>query len=282
MRRTSRALVQIALISVGCGVLHAAELDAVYLKPAGFYITAGRPVQVRASQGSGIQVRSVPWPTDQINWLFIRATNSQENREDVGPRDAGSDFIEITVNKPGVALVGLDAKPDLQSWSAAELDPFLKRNLTTEAYQEFTARAKEKSVWKIRRVQYAKTLVRIADADAQSPAPSSVAMSKTGQIAELRAMIDPTLALVGGDLPLRTYVDCDALGGVKVLAACVATGKTQEALCDKAGFANIRIDSTGEWRVEFHAWRPPPDESCDGALYSATLTFEVTRTEAGK
>ena len=283
MKTMCASLTASVLVLISAGTAHAAGLESAFLKPAAYSATQGQTVAVRWTTGNAVQAKEAAWPTEQIGWLFVRAAGSQENRENVGPRDASSDFIEFSAAKPGVALVGLDTKPRDQSWPVGELQDFLRRVLTPDGYKVFEAQSKEKAELKVRRYESAKTLVRVAAADGKPATPSSVAQSKTGQMVEIRAMTDPTLVPVGGDLPVKTYVEYDTIKQQKVLATCVATGKTREILCDQSGFATIRIDSTGEWRVEFHAYRKPrEDENVDGVLYSATLTFEVTRTEGGK
>ena len=135
----------------------------------------------------------------------------------------------------------------------------------------------------MRRIESAKGLVRVSDPEGRPVRPSAVAQSKTGQAVEIRPLADPTMTAVGSDLPLRAYVLGEKLVGARMLATCIADGVTREAITDESGSCHFRIASTGVWRVEFHDVRPLSDDpEATWAIYSATLTFEVTRNGAGR
>ncbi len=272
-----------AALLAAAGVAAAAGQATTCLVPATHTASVGQRVAVRVEAGIGPAVRPVAWPTDRIDWLFVRAPGTQENREDVGPRDAGGNFIDVTPTKSGVTLIALDTKPAETTLLGRQFKAFAHRVLPSETYQRVADDITDAAQVRTRRIESAKTLVRVADPTGKPPSHSSVAQSKTGQAVEIRPLADPTMVTVGSDLPVRTYVGGSKQVGVKVLATCAATGKTLEAITDSSGSCHFRIDAAGVWRIEFHHIAPVPNDArVDRAIYSATLTFEAPRTGAAK
>jgi hypothetical protein len=279
-----RKLRQTAAVLLAAGAAAvAAGQTATYLAPAQYAATVGEQVAVRVEAGDGEAVRPVPWPTERIDWLFIRAPGTQENREDVGPRDPQGNFIEVALTKPGVTLIALDTKPTETTVAGKQFKAFARRTLPSTAYDAAIAGIADAAQVRTRQIESAKTLVRVADPTGKPASHSAVAQSKTGQAVEIRPLADPTMVTIGSDLPVRAYVGGSKQVGVKVLATCVATGKTQEAIADSTGSCHFRISDPGVWRIEFHHLTSPPDDTkTDWVIYSATLTFEASRTGAGK
>ena len=272
-----------AALLAASGIAVAAGQSVTYLAPAQHAATVGKQVAVRVEAGEGEVVRPVAWPTERIDWLFVRAPGTQENREDVGPRDPQGNFIEVALTKPGVTLIALDTKPAETTFTGKQFKAFARRALLSTAYDAAVASIADAAQVRTRRIESAKTLVRVADPTGKPTSHSAVAQSKTGQAVEIRPLADPTMATVGSDLPVRAYVAGSKQVGVKVLATCVATGKTQEAIADSSGSCHFRISDPGVWRIEFHHLTSAPDDAkTDWMIYSATLTFEAPRTGAGK
>jgi hypothetical protein len=272
-----------AMLLAAGEVAVAAAQTVTYLTPVRHAATAGQRVAVRVETGDGQAVRPAAWPTERIDWLFVRAPGTQENRENVGPRDANGDFIEVPLSKPGATLIALDTKPVETTISGRQFKAFARRTMSSQAYEATVAGIADTTQVRTRRIESAKTLVRVADPTGKPASCSAVAQSKTGQAVEIRPLADPTMAAVGSDLPVRAYVGGDKLAAAKVLATCVVSGKTQEAITDSSGSCYFRIDTAGVWRVEFHHITPvPDDEKVDRAIYSATLTFETPKEGAGK
>ena len=270
-----------ALLAAG-GVAAAAGQTVTYLAPATHAAAVGQRVAVRVEAGDGTVVRPAAWPTERIDWLFVRAPGAQENRENVGPRDAKADFIDVSLSKPGVTLVALDTRPAETTCTGKQFKTFGRRTMPSEAYNRVIAAIADTAQVRTRRIESAKTLVRVADPAGKPTSHSAVAQSKTGQAVEIRPLADPTMVSVGSDLPVRAYVEGDKQVGLKVLATCVATGKTQEAITDSSGSCHFRLAAAGVWRIEFHHITPLPDDArVDWAIHSATLTFEAPSTGAG-
>jgi hypothetical protein len=273
----------VPVVVAACGVAAAAGQTITYLTPAKYAATVGERVAVFSDVREGDVIRRTPWPTQTIDWLFVRAPGTQENRENVGPADPKEDFVSVTLAKPGVTMIALDTKPVVTIVSGKQFKAFAKRTATGRLYEDAIAAIADEDRVRMRRIESAKTLVRVLDPDGKPMSHSAVAQSKTGQAVEIRALADPTMVAVGSDLPVRAYVGADARPGVKMLATCVATGKTQEALTDPTGSCHFRISDAGVWRVEFHYAEPlENDPNADWVVYSATLTFETTKTGAGK
>ncbi len=274
---TWRKLRQVAATLIAAGAAAAAAGQTVtYLTPAQYAATIGQRVAVRVEVGDGKAVRQAAWPTEKIDWLFIRAPGTQKNRENVGPRNANDNFINVPLTKPGVTMIALDTKPVEVILTGKQFKAFVRRTMPGEAYGNIIAGIADTVRIHTRRIESAKTLVRVADPKGKPASHSAVAQSKTGQAVEIRPLADPTMVTVGSDLPVRAYVQGGSQVGVKVLATCFATGTTREVITDSSGSCHFRISAGGVWRIEFHDIRPLfGDAKADWAIYSATLTFEA-------
>lgn len=283
-----RGLRRLIGILLAAGVVEGASGQAAtYLTPTRHTATLGQQVAVHADAGDGTVVSRVGWPTERIDWLFVRAPGMQTNRENVGPAAPNGDFINLTLTKPGVTLVGLDTKSAVTAVPAQQFRGFVRRTAPPERATGSVAAVADASQVRVRRVESAKALVRVNEAGVPPRGArvshSAVAQSKTGQAVEIRPLADPTTVAVGSDLPVRAYVLGSKEVGVKVLATCVATGQVKWAMTDSSGSCHFRIDAAGVWRIEFHrVKRLHGDPDADWAIHSATLTFEVTDPGAGK
>jgi hypothetical protein len=274
------------LIAAG-GVAGASGQTVTYLTPTTHTAALGQQVAVHIEAGEEALVSRVGWPTEKIDWLFVRAPGTQTNRENVGPAEPNGDFINVTLTKPGVTLVGLDTKSAVTAVPGQQFTGFILRTAPPERAKESVAAVGDASQVRVRRIESAKALVRVTEAGVPPRGTrvshSAVAQSKTGQAVEIQPLADPTTVAVGSDLPVRAYVLGDKEVGVKVLATSVATGQVKSAITDSSGSCHFRIDAAGVWRIEFHQLKPlHGDPDADWAIYSATLTFEVVDTGAGK
>jgi len=305
-RRFTRSTAALVIAGGLTSAAARAGLPSTYLVPSTYCAAVGQRLAVHVEAGDETGLRTAAWPTQDIAWLFVRAAGFQENRADVGPTEAGTDSIEVLLERTGVTLIALDTRAVEARVTARELRDFLRRTAArdasaadssapaprphgADALASVLAALPENDQLRVRRVASAKTLVRVGDPDSGPARPSAVAQSKTGQAAEIRPLADPTLVPVGSDLPVRAYVGGDKVSGLKVLATCAATGRTQEAVTEDSGACHFRIDSAGVWRVEFHHCVSGPETPgaagiapADWTIYSATLTFEVTNAGAGK
>lgn len=244
--------------------------EATYLMPERFVAVPGAPVVVHLQKGTALAPgQPMPWTPDHVSWFFVRTTLTQEN---VAPDElvrVGESGVRVVVAEADAAVVGLDIACGL-----AHVGPGEALAIGGEPAR---AVASDRTVW-LRRS--ARTVVRVAPAGAIWT-PSPAAVSRTGQMAEIRPLMDPTMIRVGGDLPLRIY---GPLGGAEVrfVARRLPDGPPQFVTSNAAGFARIRIDSAGPWLVAFHRYEADRTaQHYDGVLYSGTLTFEV-RAEVGR
>lgn len=275
----------VPLLLAGCAVAAATGQTVSFLTPVKYTARVGETVAVRldVSDVDVDVVRGVDWPTERIDWLFIRSPGEQQNREDVGPAEPRGDSINVTPARPGVTMIGLDTRPGVVNVFGKRLRAFAERVALDPSHERALAGIDEATPVRVRRVESAKTLIRVPDPDGRPASHSAIAQSKTGQKVEIRALADPTTVPVGSDLPVKAYLHGDKLVGAKALATCVATGKTQAAITDSTGACHFTLTDSGAWRIEFHHAEPlekAPD--ADWVIYSATLTFEAAETGAGK
>ncbi len=250
-----------------------------FLTPARHTAAPAERVQLRVATGLATDAQPGPWPGSDVAWLFVRDGPTQENRHEVHPDTADGDAIAVELTHPGVALIGVERRPAVLAMTGAELQSFSERNAGPVAAEKTRALTADRAL-RVRHLASAKTLIRV-QAGGES-LTSAIATSKTGQSADIRPHFDPTAAQVGSDLPLTIYVEGDKQAGVKVQATNATTGKTESFTTDGGGSGHFRISDAGVWRVEFHRVSPLRDEpEADWAIYSATLTFEVTAKGAG-
>lgn len=234
------------------------------LRPAAFHVAAGRPVEVHLETGG----KPVAWDDSRVRWMFVRGEGTQENM-DAAPAAPPGVGVRETVSLPappaGAAAMGIDFRPVVETIDAEQLRGFAKSKCDGEL--PVTA----KGPLRVARVQSCKTLLRVGEGGG-----SYAALSEGTQQAEIVTFMDPTRALVGGDIAIVTSVSGHDLEDARVLATSVATGKTQEVRTGDGGAGHIHIDAAGEWRVEFHHLeRGKEGSGAEWALVSATLTFEV-------
>ena len=286
MSTSARFRQALSVVVAACGTAAAPAQTVTYLMPDACSIEGGKQVAVHVDiDDAGVLKRSA-WPTQKIDWLFVLAPGTQENREDVGPANPAGDFINVALTRPGVTLVGMDTGPAPANVTGEQFKQFSKRAATGRAFADAIALIGDGDQVRIRRIESAKTLIRVrapgAPLAARRLSHSPIAQSKSGQTVEIRALTDPTAVIVGSDLPVRAYVFGSKRVGAKVRATSVAAGQTQEAVTDSSGSCHFRIDALGIWRIEFHDLKPLEDDpEVDWMVYSATLTFEVTRATTG-
>ena len=272
----------LCLLGVAVGVATAGELPVTYLTPETFAANLGDSVLLRVQLGEALRAAPTAWPEDQLAWFFVRSGDTAQNRPTVRAVDRDPNAAEVSMPRPGATVVGFDSKPVVAEVLGSELKSFLTKNVAGAADDPAVRGLKAARRLRVRRIQSATTLIRVAAPGAQV-VPSVIAMSKTGQKVEIRPLSDPTMVPVGRDLPLRVYVGASKEAGAKVQATSLDGGTTVAATTDSSGAAHFRITHTGQWRIEFHYAEPNvTDADIDWDIRSATLTFEVTKEGAGK
>lgn len=269
----------VSVLIAACAVTAAASQTVTYLAPEKHTAAVADRVAVYVTIGDGSTVQQAAWPDEKIDWLFVRAAGTQTNRQDVGPAEPNGRFINVPMTRPGVTLIGIDIKPTVEHVRGQQLKEFLRRTTSPRPREDRVPAIADDARVRVRRIESAKTLVRVLAPDGKPRSHSAIAQSKTGQAVEIRPLADPTMVAVGSDLPLRVYTQGGSPPGLRVLATCVTTDQTQEAVTDPSGTCHFRITDTGMWRIEFHHAEPlRSDPHADWAICSATLTFEVTLT----
>ncbi|HMQ15733.1 MAG TPA: hypothetical protein PKC49_07145 [Phycisphaerae bacterium] len=260
-------------------VAPAAAQHACFLSPERFAVTHGTEARVRVLAGDALAPAPVAWPAD-VAWLFSRSPGVQENLESAAP--AADGLISVLTGRIGVTVIGLDLPPSEIALSAGEWESFRRARLPRMRVAESAA---GREAIRIRHVRSAKTLVRVREAGIadnasaggeSSGAPSAEAVSKTGQKAELRPLMDATRLRVGDDLAICVYADNIRRRNVRVTAVSVSAGAEQRVDVGEGGLANVRITHAGPWRIVCYiAEAADAAVPADIVLYSATLTFEA-------
>lgn len=271
-----------AVLALALGApLAAANLPVVYLAPSTFSATSAGDIELRAESGPPTATQTIPWPEEELGWFFVRGGGRQENRPTLAPVERGGPVASVPITQPGVTVLAFDTKPVVVAVPADELKAFFRENVAGAAGDPTGQALAPGTIVRVRRCQSATTLVRLRQPGA-APTPSATAMSKRGQQAEIRLLVDPTMPIVGGDLPVKIYVRGTKRAGVLVQATCLTTGKTMRKTTNPSGVTHFRITDPGVWRIQFHDARPAAEGEADWVLYSSTLTFEVPPKGAAK
>ncbi len=209
-------------------------------------------------------VTDAAWP-EAIKRIFVRSPGFQENlSSDEAPRPAaGQRSIAITLEHPGVTLVGIDLTPRDLDWP---VDSF--RTLAGAAASKAIP---ETGAVRARLIECAKSIVRVGTGPGST---ETVGGSKAGQVVEIRPFIDPASAPVGSDVSLKVYIRGDAVKDAVVTATNVSTGEVQDVNFAPVGTGFFHVASPGLWRLEFRkAIRTEKENQPPWTVYSATLTF---------
>jgi len=255
-----------------CGLAAATPAIAqtsLELRPSSYRVAAGQ--QIRVQLLSSGRPTAEPWPAAE--WLFVRGEGTQENR-DTPPLSDAAGLVALPAAGPGGAVVGIDFEPAITTIPAKTVRDFIaSRGANAVALDPV------KDALSVRHTRSCTALVRIVDAQGGGAGPSETIVGKLGQAAEIRMLMDPTVARIGSDVPLRVYVGGGKLSGARIFATARATGKTTELRTSEDGIAHLRITDAGPWVVEVH--RVSKGTTTDLEIASAVLTFEVPSPRAG-
>lgn len=272
------------LLSGGAGVCVAILLSASapgqsvrFLMPESFETTVGQAVEVRMVAGPQRGAAPIAWRAEEVDHFFIRAAGTQENVEQIRTVDAAQTAVSVQPDRPGVVLIGLDRRPHELRLTPAETAEFLAARASRMPDADKAPVRRLDARLRVRHVESAKTVIRVTDAEGHGYG-SGIANSKSGQAVEIRPLFDPTMLMTHSDLPVRLYVQNGSAAGATVRATHTASGATVQAVGDSSGITSLRIDQPGVWQLEFHVAEPGRGPGGpDLTIYTATLTFEVTR-----
>lgn len=203
------------------------------------------------------------WP-DPVKRLFIRSPGFQENRsaEDAPKAAFGQRSVAVTLEHPGVTLVGIDLAPLDLDWPAESL-----RALAGAAPHAIPGTGAVRA----RLIECAKSIVRVGSGPGSH---ETVGTSKAGQVVEIRPFMDPAASPVGSDVALKVYIRGDAVQDAVVTATNASTGEVQHVNLAPSGNGFFHVASPGLWRLEFRkAIRTEKENQPPWTVYSATLTF---------
>lgn len=242
------------------------------LTPSRMRVSANESVELRIASPDAPAPRQTRWPESEIAWFFHRADGKQSNRDTLAPATPGGDHAPLALPDAGVSMIGVQFPPLVVTLNAEQFDDLQKRN---REESDDAPPAKPAVAARVRHQSCAAALILVSIPTGQSDEPSAVATSKSGQKAEIRAMLDPTRCKPGDELPVRVYADGDKAAGARV-RAIGPDGKVTATTTNPSAFATIPITAAGSWRIEFqHLAVARDDPGADWVLYSGSLTFEA-------
>lgn len=243
-----------------------------YLDPGSFTIEAGAAVRLRLRDGTG---QALPWEAEPIAWLFVRVAGTQRNY-DTPQLDAGQVLLAPLAR--GVGVAGVEIAPRLVSVSTADLTRLIAAGEISPAGPILPLDRAGPTT--LRRVESLKAIVRFGPPGQDDGA--SEATGKTGQLAEIRPLMDPAAIPVGSDMAVRLYAHGAGLAHVRAFASSGPGGPAHAFTTDAHGIGHFPIDRPGTWQVHFVALTAaPPASEAAADLIIGTLVFEIS-AERGK
>jgi hypothetical protein len=248
-----------------------------------------QPGAGEAQEPSG--VRPMPFPSAIAQHVFVRGGGRQWNLDHPLPVEVDGAWIRVPAPAVGVAMIGLQTDPVVETYTAAQLRTFIRER--APAFEAMTI--PQRNDLRVRVVRCAKTLVRIDDEQTRGWS-SPVPLSKAGQRSEIRLNTDPTVIDLAGEngaaaeIPVRLYADWRSRQGVTFTATNVTTGEQSTLDANDTGNGTVFVNAPGVWQIEFHYLiamdanaphgqpdgQPDGQEAVDFELHSATLTFMVS------
>lgn len=206
----------------------------------------------------------LPHERSPIDDLFVRRAGEQEN---FSSADAGTAILTINTPARDALMVGVEFRTVRKTFIVKELHQLAAP--PAAALLADVQRGRE--TLDVTLAASGTTLLRPVGFDG----PFEVAMSKTGQRAELRPLLDPTAIRPPGDLPLVVYADTIRRPGVRLVAHS-PTHAERSYTTDAAGIAHVRIDRPGRWRIGF-SLLDYSDDPFGGAwtLFTGSLSFDA-------
>ena len=196
--------------------------QARFVEPAAAEVARGEAVSLSLVDADGAQ----SWTEHGAEYFFTRTAWSQENRDavPVAPLSRGLEATWVA-GEPGVLLLGVDLVVREETVSAGSFASFVERVLPATrrgALDGLLTSDDPEGTVVVRRVESCKALVRVEAGDS---APVSIATSKTGQVVEIRPLMDPTAIVPGSDLAVRVYSRVPGPADGLVIATNVTTGE---------------------------------------------------------
>lgn len=242
-----------------------------------FQVPAGEEIRVGvrpADQPAG----RLDWPAGEVRWLFLRQVGVQRNYDRASAPAATDRSIALRLDEPGFAVVGLDTRAR-REMSAPDLRKLAARAAGGDL--ALPASGKVEVEWNESMKLFLAVQPAGADAGPDGPPGSPAVISKSGQAAEIRFVLNPLTIGLDSDVPVLTYLRGDKHPS-RLRATHVATGRATDVDAERAT-AHFRIDAPGLWQVE--AWFVAAADGGSQAAWTvhhASAVFEVPQRGGGR
>lgn len=213
------------------------------------------------------------WPEKELGWLFVREEGTQRNYSLLAAQFAEPTLVRVEREQQGVALVGWDRSPRVESVRSSEIVDFIQQRSPSATLPQAVQALSARENWPVRRVESLSQLVGKPTAPGTS---SAVATSKAGQRMELRPLIDPTSVLAGSDLAFRLSLPEGENSVLVARATHLPSAAVRPVEIAPEGMLRTKLDLTGPWMIEAHALRGAASTAGEELeLLSVTLVFQL-------
>ncbi len=204
-------------------------------------VSAGRPVMLSMQLPGGES-----WTDANVGWAVVR-THGRQDELTLPEGDAGAaepPQAELTIDRPGFALVIVDAGPASEK---GKPDAFQRTTWCTKIVLRVLGEdLAENATWR-------------------NSNPGITA--KAGNRIEILPLFDPTSLTAGSDMPVRIYFEGDKQVGQTVHAYGPA-GEHLTLQSDPMGIGTFHLPSAGRWQLRYQ-------KVVDGVTYTADFLFEL-------
>lgn len=246
----------------------AARAHDFWIEPSTFRPAPGERVTLRFRVGEGFRGDPLPLLPNRLR-AFVVAT-ADGTRSVAGPPGA-EPAGAVTVERPGIAVVGYRSSPQPVELPAVEFERYLAAEGLEVIARGRAERGASGTPGRERFSRAAKALLAVGGGR-----PATGHDRDLGFTLELVPLRSPWTLGPGASLPVVLRWEGRPLAGALVVALHAEAGRMADARSDGAGRATLPLARGGRWLVKaVHMVAAPPDSGADWESVWASLAFEV-------
>ncbi len=176
-----------------------------------------------------------------------------------------------TFIRPGLAVLGVELKPERLEFAADEIEQKLRDIHASLALRATWEAVPEPRRWRENTVGYAKAFVRVGE-----PPPSERAWSEPlGFFLEIVPECDPTAMRAGDELAVRVLRGGEPLAGFTLNFISEGLARERVSVTDEEGRARAKLDVRGLWLLHGIDLRRSRTPNVEWESGTTTLVVEV-------
>jgi uncharacterized GH25 family protein len=265
-RRTSRQLVRASLVAVLLG--GAAAAQEVWLRPERLTATPGATISFDLLGGAEFAQRETLIKPERVKRARAGLAGKTWGLVDIAEAD-NELRIFATLAQPGVAVAGVELKPERIEVPAEKTEFYLRSIYASAALRAVWEEVAEPRRWRENRTSYVKTFARIG----VPPADDQGWGEPLGLALEIVPERDPTTLRMGDELPVKVLREGKPLSGFVLSFVTAEATREHVIVTDAEGRGHTTLDASGAWLV--HGVELHRSTASDTEWESARVTMMV-------